>query len=278
MLVENLLTYVYPVASHFLALPRIPGRRDVASPERVGTDRTGTLGSMAHWFASQLSGSPVERALPAVVEERRGSEIDVLGDGRSTGPLVLGGDQRLPAVLVFHIGPLVVDEARDDLGGLGGDNYVPLAVFLPLEGRAALGSMAEFHSRASLVKVPEVECPKAANSHTALPEQEDDDVPKAGIIVLPETVEDGRGLFSGQNVAANLVVLVDLGDVDEFVKPDRDGLDGFTELDEVLDRPHMFRQVVGFTSSSRHSSNRAISSLSTSRILVIPRSSRYSRN
>lgn len=121
---------------------------------------------------------------------------------------------------------------------MGYDN-IPFAVLFSLQGRFGVRPVSEFDCRPCLIEVSEIECPKPTNSHTTLPQYQQDNVPKAGVLVLVEMIEDGVGLFTGQYVVADLVVLADFRDLDQLVEVDWHRLYGLAELDEVFHCPHV---------------------------------------
>lgn len=132
VLIQNLPTHVYSLASHIFRLACIPGCCDVTPPKGVGTDRTGTLRCVTPIVCFTLVRIPVEGALSAVVETRLGSYVDMLRNGCTAGPAVIRCHQRVPAVFVSRIWPLRFDVVLNHVGCLGSDDYVPLAVLFAL--------------------------------------------------------------------------------------------------------------------------------------------------
>ena len=205
----------------------------------MGTYRTGTLARGVPRHSLTSLRFPVKRAVPAVVVTRSSSRVDVPLDSGFNDTATLGREKWFSAVFIRHINPSVLDVISDNLGRLRRNQHVSVAPFLVLEWSSGSRPVAEFQRGPSFIEVPEVKCPKAAHPHPGLPENQERNVPVGSVLVLPEEVQQVKGLIPSEKVVADLVVLVGLGNSNHIGHAARDGRDVFAEFDELLDCHHI---------------------------------------
>lgn len=159
MLLQNLPAHIHSFTRHVFRLTGVPGRSHVAPTKRVRAHAPRTLarGVPRHRLAG--FGIAVEGTLPAVVVAGSGRGVDVPLNRRFNHAATLRGEEGLPPFFVRHVLPRHLHVVADHLGGLGRDQYVPLASLFVLERRSPGEPVTEFECGPSLVEVPEVKRP-----------------------------------------------------------------------------------------------------------------------
>ena len=239
MFFEYLPAHVDSVSGHVFGLAGVSCGCDVSSSESVRADRAGAFVRLVERKGVTGLGVLAEGALPAIVGTGPGSGVDVLLDRRAGDSAVSRGEKWRSPVVVFHVRSGVGDVVVYYVGCFPVQEYVAFTLCFLFQGGASFGSVSDFQRGAGGVEVFEVHRPESADSHTRFPENQQREVPIAGIFILIEKLQYSGSLLPREEIVTYLVVLADRGNPNHIGHPAWNSRDMFTELHELFNRHHV---------------------------------------